>query len=117
MRLAALCAALAIVLPGLAQAEVAFSMQNATGYPIRNIFFSKARAGHWSPNQLDHGSLGDGQSVDFYFPLTEEACRWDIKIIYEDSGVSVLSNIDLCQVTRMSVTWDNAAGKTRYTTE
>ncbi len=42
--------------------------------------------------------LEDGEHVDISFPKRASACKYDLKVIYDDKEEAVWGNLDLCKI-------------------
>jgi hypothetical protein len=118
MRMMALTGLLAVALysgKADAQQNPNFTLVNATGYTIDQVFASRPRNNSWGDDILGQGQLEDGQYVEITF--NTNACRWDLKVVYDDNDTSVWENVNLCQISKLTLFWDRKAGQTRAVPE
>jgi len=108
-----------VLLPGaaFAQAQQDFQLINNTGYTINEIYVGSSADTNWGRDLLGANVLRDGQTFNVRFAAGTQGCLWDIRIVYEDGDNAEMRQINLCQVSRIFLTWDDAADATRYRTE
>jgi hypothetical protein len=88
---------------------------NGTGYGIKFLGFNNPGDNDWSDNELPPNSvLPDGNSVYVKFNTDDKGCKWNFKIDWADAGYPgvMWQEIDLCQVTTVTLKYDRAADKT-----
>jgi len=88
---------------------------NGTGYGIKFLGFNNPGDNDWSDNELPPGSvLPDGNSVYVKFNTDDKGCKWNFKIDWADAGYPgvVWQQIDLCQVSTVTLKYDRASDKT-----
>ena len=83
-----------------------FKMVNKTGYQIDSVYVSRASSDNWGKDIMGKDALGDGESVNITFPHGGSACKFDIKVKYEDGDTAEWSEVDLCQYETISLFWD-----------
>jgi hypothetical protein len=95
--------------------EQDFTLVNATGGTIDELFVSPVAAEDWQEDVLGVEELEDGEEVQITFSRDEEACAWDL-MIKDDEGTEInWGNIDLCKYTR--ITLHSVVGKAWATFE
>jgi hypothetical protein len=107
--------ACAIVFAPLAvhAADQDFKVVNRTGYQIDSVFLSTPNDNDWGADVMGQGSLGDGESANISFTKGTQACKWDMKVVYNDNDSAVWKALDLCQISKVSLFWND---KTQVTT-
>ena len=86
-----LCAA-----PAIAD-EQDFTVINHSGHTIKEFYVSLASHDSWEEDTLGDGVLADGASAKLKFSgFGPDACKWDIKAVYDDGTEAVDHNVDLC---------------------
>jgi hypothetical protein len=119
-RLAVAALALAAVAaPDLvaAQARQDFSIVNSTGYQIDEIYVGPSSDPNWGRDLLGQNVLASGQTFNVTFPPATRECMFDIKVVYNDRDQTEWRQINLCQVSRMTLHWDHARRTTRAVME
>lgn len=98
------------------QAKQDFRLVNRTGFTISEVFVSPAKADDWEEDVLGDDELDNGQSTTIKFSRKTTACVYDLKVTYsEDDEEAVWNNIDLCQVSTITLHYDRAKKTTRAT--
>ena len=92
-----------------------FTLVNETGITIEELYISPAKADNWQEDVLGDEALPDGGSVEVGFPVDDNHCRWDLKIIDGDKDEVVWNNLDLCKISKITLFWEN--GNARATLE
>lgn len=102
-----LAAAIAMASVGVAHASDAdFVLKNKTGYQIDEVYVGPHSSRNWGNDIMGSASLSDGQTATITFPHASTACKFDIKVKYNDGDTAEWGNIDLCQYESISLFWD-----------
>ena len=110
--------ALLAAVPLANAADQDFTVINRTGYQIDDIWVSAASSANWGREVMGRGNvLDDGESVDINFGRNTSACRYDLKVRYHDEDEATWHNLDLCQISKVSLFYDRKGGTTRARTE
>jgi hypothetical protein len=88
-----------------------FTLVNSTGYTISEVYVSRPNNDDWGKDVMGKNELDDGEGAKITF--NTDACRWDLKVVYDDDDTAVWGNVDLCKIRKLTLFWDKAAGKTR----
>lgn len=108
----------AVVEPGSAQAgRQDFTLHNRTGYPIDEVFVTRARSRDWSEDVMGSGALDSGLAVKISITAPANICRWDMKVRYSDGGEAVWNDLDLCTIGEVALYWDKQREVTRAVVE
>ena len=83
-----------------------FKLANKTGYQIDEVYVSSASAKNWGADIMGANAVPNGTSVNITFPHSSSACKFDIKVKYNDGETAEWTNIDLCQYETISLYWD-----------
>jgi hypothetical protein len=94
-----------------------FTLRNRTGYTIDQVFVSAVDTDDWEEDVLGRDTLGDGEAWDIEFSRAEDACKFDLKVIYSDGEEAEWGNINLCATSEISLRYDHNSGRTWATTE
>ena len=107
----------AFIQPAAAQdAKQDFTLINKTGYELKEVYVSPGKASDWQEDVLGQDTLGDGQRVNIHFHSTTRTCKWDLKVVYtEDGSSAVWSDINLCDVSKVTIHYDRKNDVTRAT--
>ena len=109
---AALSLLLGLTFAGAAPASASnadFKLVNKTGYQIDSVFVSPAASDSWGDDIMGRNAVPDGSTVNITFAHGGKACKFDIRVQYNDDDKAEWSAIDLCEYEKISLYWD---GKT-----
>ena len=107
---AALCLIMSFAVAGTAYGSDAdFQLVNRTGYQIDSVFVSPAASNSWGNDIMGRNAVPDGTTVNITFPHGGKACKFDIRVQYNDGDKAEWTAIDLCEYEKISLYWD---GKT-----
>ena len=85
-----------------------FTLVNRTGYEIREVYISPARANNWGRDRMGDGTLENGKSKRFEF-RERAACKQDIKVVFEDDKSEVTwENVDLCELDKITIRYNRS---------
>ncbi len=117
LAIASMAVAVVLAMPAAAQdAKQDFRLVNRTGYELKEVYVSPAKADDWQEDILGKGVLEDGKSVNIHFNPRARTCKWDLKVVYtEDDSSAVWSNINLCDVEKITIHYDRKNDVTRAT--
>lgn len=109
----AVAAAALFVLHGAAQAgQQDFTIVNKTGYPLKHIYVSESDNEKWDEDVLGRDVLNDGEYFDINFAKADKTCKWDMKVIYDDGESAVWQDLNLCQISKLTLRWNKNTGVT-----
>lgn len=94
-----------------------FTLVNRTGYQIDEVYVSRVNNRNWGHDVMGRKTLSDDESVDITFDAPDRACRWDLKVVYNDGDEAVWNNLNLCNINKVSLFWDRKQQTTRAVTE
>jgi len=94
---------LAVVSVAFAQGKQDFTLRNATGVEIHELYVCPHDSDDWEDDILGEDTLPDGSSVNIHFSRKEKAKLWDLKIV-DGSGTSVeWENLDLLEISEVTL--------------
>lgn len=97
--------------PAMAQSQQDFALVNRTGYQINELYVSASANNRWGRDILGDEVMPSGTRRNITFGRNQRECQFDIRIIYSDGERAEIRQIDLCQVSVVTLTWN---GGTRY---
>ena len=97
--------------------EQDFKLVNKTGYQIDEVYLGPVSSDRWGEDVMGNGALGDRETVDITFTAPAKVCKWDMKVKYNDGDTAEWRNLNLCNISTISLFWDRKAGTTRAVTE
>ena len=81
-----------------------FTLANATGVDIEQIYISSADQKSWEEDLLDAGTiLPDGNEVEIHFAPGEDAELWDIRVVDGEGTAIDFGGIDLTATARVTL--------------
>ena len=115
----------AIVAAGLLAATPAayaggqdFSLVNRTGYQIDDLYVAPSASDNWGREIMGRGNvLTNGDSYDVSFSRGARACHFDLKVRYHDGDEATWRDLNLCEISKVSLFWDRRNNTTRARTE
>ena len=114
--LAAVLGLSAIAAPASAASQD-FTILNNTGYPIAQVYVSASAKEDWEEDVLGKDILADGDRTKIRFNRDEDACLWDLKVVYSDEESAEWQGINLCKVSVVALSYDRKSGRTSAETE
>lgn len=98
-----------------AQAKQDFELVNRTGYAISEVYVSPSKADDWQDDLLENSdnNFEDGEKRSVHFTRAGKTCKWDLKVVYDDDDSSaVWHDIDLCEVSRITLRYNRKTDTT-----
>jgi hypothetical protein len=94
-----------------------FTLFNNTGYTVDKVFVSSVGKKSWGGDILGTGNLEDGKKVDISFDEDARGCKYDLRVVYDDGDEATWSDVNLCELTKIHIHWDQKAGVTRASSD
>jgi hypothetical protein len=91
-----------------------FTLVNETGVTIDEFYCSAVSTNDWEEDILGQDTLPDGESVDISFAHSEEECNWDFKIKDEDGNEIFWRNVDLCEISTVTIHYEDGKAWATY---
>ena len=113
---AALLGAAAFCTPALA-GDQDFRLVNKTGYQIDEVYVSRSASQNWGNDVMGRDSLSDNESVKITINAPGNVCRWDLKVKYNDGDKAEWTNLNLCNISKVTLYWNRRNQTTRAVTE
>ncbi|MDP2296743.1 MAG: hypothetical protein Q8M24_14950 [Pseudolabrys sp.] len=103
--------------PAQAQSRQDFLLINRTGYDISEVYISPSKADDWEEDILgSDDTLDDGEQKNITFKRVGKTCMWDLKVVYDDDDSSaVWHDINLCQVSKITIRYNRKSDTTSAT--
>ena len=99
-----------------AEAKQDFTLVNKTGYELSEIYVSPSKSNNWQDDVLSDDTLDDGESLNVHFSNSGKICNFDIKVVYtEDDSSAVWHDIDLCEVSKVTIRYNRKTDTTSAT--
>lgn len=97
--------------------EQDFKLINKTGYQIDEVYVSRASSSSWGKDMMGRDALAADESVNLTFNAPANACKWDMKVKYNDGDTAEWTNLNLCSIDKVTLFWDRKNQTTRAVTE
>jgi len=94
-----------------------FTLVNKTGYTIDYVYVSPRSSDDWGKDVMGQDSLDNGEKVNIVFSARNSVCRYDMMVKYDDGDKSNWSDLNLCDISKITLYWDRKNGTTRAVTE
>jgi hypothetical protein len=83
-----------------------FTLRNRTGYTIDQVYVSAANDNDWGEDILGKDSMKDGVSTAIHFSRRESTCKWDLKVVFDDSENAIWEDFDLCKIEEITIKYE-----------
>lgn len=91
-----------------------FTLVNSTGYPISEVYVSPSKSKNWGSDVLGKHTIAHGEAWKITFPQSKAQCVQDMQIVFEDDDSKVVwENLDLCEINKLTLTYNRSTGVTR----
>jgi hypothetical protein len=100
-----------------AQGNQDFTLVNKTGVEIDKVFISPHDVNDWEEDILGRDTLPDGESVEVKFHRNEKAAIWDLRIEDKQGNAIEWENLNLLEISKITLHYDKATGKATAETE
>ena len=109
-QLFAIALSLSIAGSAIARGDADFTLVNATGYPIHQLFVSPSKTSEWGKDHLGEKTLPNGSSRSLRFGDSAH-CLQDMMVVFEDDGSKVTwENINLCELEKVTLKYNRSTG-------
>ena len=94
-----------------------FSLVNSTGWGIKELYIAPSSSDDWGSNILKE-VLKDGQKLKITFSPKATAAKWDISIVWEVGGKSVVwKGYKLTDIATITLKYNEQTQETTASTE
>jgi hypothetical protein len=90
-----------------------FILHNQTGVEINSVYVSPHDSNDWGQDILGRDTLPDGQSVKVTFDDRENKAHWDLKVTDKNNNSLEWEDLNLIQISEVTLHWDAKAKKGR----
>lgn len=91
-----------------------FTLENATGVEIHELYISPAKADDWGEDVLTVDTLPDGQSVAIHFARREKAAFWDIKVVDQAGDSIEWPHLKLTEISTVTLSFEKGEPVATY---
>jgi len=93
------------------QKNLEFSLTNNTGMDLRYIHISESNKYLWGKNIIPADKFENGKTFHFSIPVYGETiCSHDIKVTAMAGDYIYLRGIDLCEISKLTISLDENGG-------
>lgn len=113
LKFMALAALASITAVSAHAAQQDFELVNQTGYTISEVYVSPSGEKSWGEDILGKNTLANRRSMDLTFDRAADACKWDLKVVYElDDETAEWEGFNLCKTSTISIFYNAETGET-----
>jgi hypothetical protein len=94
-----------------------FRLNNSTGLAISELYVSPAKSKTWGKDILGDHTIEDGEAWKISLPPSKNPCLQDLRVVFADNSEAVWERFDLCEVTKINLTYNRRTGVTTATTD
>lgn len=106
--LVAICALSLLLLPtAFAQGKQDFTLHNATGVEINELYVSPHSTDDWEEDILGQDTLKSGDSLHITFTPREKAKLWDLKVVDKEGTSITWVNLNLLEISEVTLHYKN----------
>jgi hypothetical protein len=109
-------AAAGFAVPAHASDEV-LTIVNRTGYTIAEVYVAPTASDDWEEDVLTDDVLEDGARTNIDMSHSEDTCRWDVRVVYDDGDDAYWRKLDFCEMSRIVLRYNQKSGETWATFE
>lgn len=88
-----------------------FILHNQTGVEIHSLFISPHDSNDWEEDILGRDTLPAGDSVKVTFDDHEKKVHWDLKVTDKDGNSLEWADLNLTEISELTLHWDAKKGK------
>jgi hypothetical protein len=110
--------ALGLMTTGALAQDADFVLTNKTGYPIREVYVSPSKSKAWGGDVLGKHIINHNEAWKLTFPKNASQCVQDMKIVFDDDASEVVwEEFNLCEIDKITLTYNRRTGETKALTE
>jgi hypothetical protein len=111
-KLLVLCAlVMTLAVTASAQGDQDFTVVNATGVEIHELYVSPHSADDWQEDILGRDTLASGEFVDIVFSRKEKTKLWDLRIVDGEGTAIEWPNLNLLEISKVTLHYNKKTGK------
>ena len=88
-----------------------FNLHNETGVEIHSLYVSPHSADDWEEDILGRDTLPSGESVKITFEDRDKHVHWDLKVTDKEGNSLEWYDLNLIEISEVTLHWDSAKGK------
>ena len=88
-----------------------FILHNQTGVEIHSVYVSPHSADDWEEDVLGKDTLANGETVKITFNDRDKHVHWDLKVTDKEGNSLEWDDLNLIEISEVTLHWDAKAGK------
>ncbi len=88
-----------------------FILHNQTGVEIHSLYVSPHSSDDWEDDVLGQDTLASGESVKITFDDREKHAHWDMKVTDKDGNSLEWEDLNLVEISEVTLHWDAKKNK------
>ena len=88
-----------------------FILHNQTGVEIDSLYVSPHSVNDWEEDILGQDTLASGESLKITFDDRDKHVHWDLKVTDHDGNSLEWDDLNLIEISEVTLHWDAKAGK------
>ena len=88
-----------------------FILHNETGVEIHELYVSPVSTDNWEEDILGKDTLASGESLKITFEDRDKHVHWDLKIVDSKGNSLEWEDLNLIEISEVTLHWDAAKGK------
>lgn len=88
-----------------------FILHNQTGVEVNSVYVSPHSTNDWEDDVLGEDTLPNGESVKITFDDRDKHVHWDLKVTDKDGNSLEWYDLNLVEISEVTLHWDAKAGK------
>ncbi len=88
-----------------------FVLHNETGVEINSLYVSPHDSDDWEEDILGEDTLPNGKSVKITFDDRNKKVHWDLKVTDKDGNSLEWEDLNLLEISEVTLHWDAKKGK------
>ena len=88
-----------------------FILHNETGVEINSLYVSPHSADDWEEDILGKDTLPSGESLKITFDDRDKHVHWDLKVTDKDGNALEWYDLNLVEISEVTLHWDAKANK------
>lgn len=97
--------------------SASFGLANATGSAISELYVSPTKSKTWGKDILGDHTIENGEAWRITVPQAKGRCMQDLKVVFADNSEAIWESLDLCDLKKITLTYDRRSGVTTAKTE
>lgn len=97
--------------------STSFGLVNATGSAISELYVSPTKSKTWGKDILGDHTIENGEVWKITVPQAKGRCMQDLKVVFADDTEAIWDSLDLCDLKKITLTYDRRSGVTTAKTE